>query len=195
VREKLLWIYIISAAAGTGVFFTFIGGADFVGRAFLDLKPTSIGFYFIFISLGYIVGNYLSGRYTERVGIEHMMIMGTSLTVLGVLVTLALFGIFNLYHAASLFLPMFLVGIGNGIFLPSANTGAISIRPDLAGSASGLTGFLQIGGGAALSYIAANMLGPETGPYPMLYIMLASALVSMFTAWLIFIGPHTADDE
>lgn len=195
MREKVLWIYILIAAAATGVFFSFLGGADYIGRNFLNLTPTSIGFYFVFVGLGYIGGNYFSGRYAERIGIERMMMLGTSITVFGVLTTLALFGLFNFHHATALFLPMLLVGAGNGIALPSANTGAVSVRPDLAGSASGLAGFMQIGGGAALSYIAANLLGPETGPYPMLFIMLASAVVSMVAAWFIYIGPRSLDDE
>jgi DHA1 family bicyclomycin/chloramphenicol resistance-like MFS transporter len=195
MREKTLWIYILVTASTTGVFFSFLGGADYVGRNFLNLTPTCIGIYFVFVSLGYMGGNYISGRYTEKTGIESMMIVGTAITVVGVLVALALYGLMAFHHAAALFAPMFLVGVGNGIALPSANTGAISVRPDLAGSASGLTGFMQIGGGAALSYIAANMLGPETGPYPMLYIMLASAVVSMIAAWIIHIGPRSIDDE
>ncbi len=193
MREKTLWLYIVSAASGSGVFFTFIGGADYVGRNFLGLTPTSIGIYFIFVSAGYIAGNYLSGRYAEQIGLERMMMAGAIMTVIGVLVTLGLFGLLHLSHALSLFVPMFVVGVGNGVFLPSANTGAISVRPDLAGSAAGLTGFLQIGGGAALSWFAAHLLGPQTGPYPMLYIMLGSALFSMFTTWLIYNGPASPD--
>ncbi len=194
IRQRTLWIYIIISTAGAGVFFSFIGGADYVGRHFLGLTPTTVGAYFVFVSLGYITGNYLAGRFTERVGLENMMMVGTSATVAGVLLSIGLFA-GGFIHAASLFLPMLLVGTGNGMSLPSANAGAVSVRPDLAGSASGLAGCLQVGGGAALSFIAANLLGPETGVMPLLAVMLGAALVSVIASWLIFIGPRQSDHE
>lgn len=194
VREKTLWLYIIVAASGAGVFFSFIGGADYIGRNFLGLSPTDIGLYFIFVSFGYISGNYLSGRFTERVGLEIMMLLGTAFSVIGVLISIALFSAGN-YHAASLFVPMLIVGVGNGMSLPSANAGSVSVRPDLAGSASGLTGCLQVGGGAALSFLAAYFLGPNTGPFPMLAIMLASASVSLIASVLIYQAPRPVEAE
>ena len=192
IREKTLWLYIIVAASGAGVFFSFIGGADYVGRNFLGLTPTQIGLYFIFVSFGYITGNYMSGRFTERVGLEKMMLLGTAVTVIGVLISIALFSAGN-YHPASLFVPMLIVGLGNGMSLPSANAGAVSVRADLAGSASGLTGCLQVGGGAALSFLAAYFLGPNTGPFPMLAIMLASAVTSLVASALIYQAPRQVE--
>jgi len=111
--------------------------------------------------------------------------------VVGVLISISLFAS-GINQASSLFIPMFFVGLGNGMSLPSANAGAVSVRADLAGSAAGLTGCLQVGGGAALSYLAANLLGPDTGPYPMLLIMLASAVVSFAASLLIFKYPPPA---
>jgi DHA1 family bicyclomycin/chloramphenicol resistance-like MFS transporter len=192
IREKTLWLYIIAAASGAGVFFSFIGGADYVGRNFLGLTPIKIGFYFIFVSFGYIGGSYMSGRFTERVGLEKMMLIGTSVTVIGVLISIILFSAGN-YHPASLFVPMLIVGFGNGMSLPSANAGAVSVRADLAGSAAGLTGCLQVGGGAALSFLAAYFLGPNTGPFPMLAIMLASAVTSLAASALIYQAPRPVE--
>jgi DHA1 family bicyclomycin/chloramphenicol resistance-like MFS transporter len=60
------------------------------------------------------------------------------------------------------------VGLGNGITLPSANAGIVSVRPHLAGSASGLGGAMMIGGGAALSALAGAILSAESGPYPLI---------------------------
>jgi hypothetical protein len=64
---------------------------------------------------------------------------------------------------------MISVGLGNGILLPNANAGMLSVRPQLAGSASGLGGAIMIGGGAALSALAGVVLtlgrgGPAAGP-------------------------------
>ncbi len=49
-------------------------------------------------------------------------------------------------NALSLFGATVFVGLGNGLTMPSASAGALSVRPDLAGSTSGLTGALTVGG-------------------------------------------------
>ncbi|MGL6210977.1 MAG: Bcr/CflA family drug resistance efflux transporter, partial [Paracoccaceae bacterium] len=78
------------------------------------------------------------------------------------------------------------LGLGNGIMLPSANAGMLSVRPHLAGSASGLGGAFLIGGGAALSAIASAVLGPGSGPMPLILLMLAVSVASIGCAlWVI----------
>ena len=52
------------------------------------------------------------------------------------------------------------------------------MRPALAGSASGLGSTLMMGGGAALSAITGALLGPETGPWPLIGMMLLTGVCS-----------------
>ena len=54
---------------------------------------------------------------------------------------------------------MSLVGIGNGMVLPSNVAAAISIRPDAAGAASGLLGTLQTATGAFAAFVSAALVG------------------------------------
>jgi DHA1 family bicyclomycin/chloramphenicol resistance-like MFS transporter len=65
------------------------------------------------------------------------------------------------------------------VTLPSANAAIVSVRPQLAGAASGLGGALQIGGGAVLSILAGVVLGPQTGPMPLILLMLGSGILSV----------------
>jgi DHA1 family bicyclomycin/chloramphenicol resistance-like MFS transporter len=67
------------------------------------------------------------------------------------------------------------VGIGNGLVMPNATAGMLSVRPHLAGTASGLGSAILIGGGAALSAFAGVVLGWGTGDAPLLIIMAISA--------------------
>ena len=48
----------------------------------------------------------------------------------------------------TLFLPLVLNAIGNGMTIPGSTAAALSARPELAGSAAGLMGALQLGAGA-----------------------------------------------
>ena len=76
---------------------------------------------------------------------------------------------------------MILVGVGNGLTLPSANAGIMSVRPELAGSAIGLSGTLMMVGGAGVSAFAGFALGDGMSPMPLLWVMLGSAVLAVVT--------------
>jgi DHA1 family bicyclomycin/chloramphenicol resistance-like MFS transporter len=168
------WGYTLTAAFTSGAFFAFLGGGPYVASEMLNLTPSQYGFYFGIISIGYMLGNFLSGRYAKVIGINRMMLSGNIVATSGMVLAIALFGV-GFYHPLSLFGPAFFTGVGNGLTLPSANAGMVSVKPHLAGSASGLGGALQIGGGAALSVVAGALLTPQTGPFPLLWVMLLSS--------------------
>ena len=61
----------------------------------------------------------------------------------------------------------------------------VSVRPHLAGSASGLGGALQIGGGAALSVLAGTLASASAGAAPLVWLMFAcSAMGIVTTLWV-----------
>ncbi len=181
VTSRRFWGYALVAACASGAFFAFLGGGPFVATEILGMSPSSIGLHFGLIALGYMLGNYLSGRYAERVGITPMMITGSLVACMGLMIGIALFAL-GIIHPLSLFGTVLLVGIGNGLTLPSANAGIVSVRPNLAGSASGLGGALMIGGGAALSAVTGSILNPQTGGYILMLMMLLSSFMSLVCA-------------
>jgi DHA1 family bicyclomycin/chloramphenicol resistance-like MFS transporter len=71
------------------------------------------------------------------------------------------------------------VGLGNGLIMPNASAGMLSVRPQLAGTASGLGGAIMIGGGAALSALAGALLTGGNGAYPLIWIMLVTSLMAV----------------
>lgn len=176
LREPLIWGYFMCATMASGAYFAFLGGAPFVGQQVIGLTPSTLGLYFAFVAVGYMVGNFLSGRFSERIGVERMMFLGSVICSFGALVALLLMSNFE-PKAVYLFLPMSLVGVGNGMTLPNAAAGAVSVRPELAGSASGIGGFLQIGGGAALAALAGSLISIENQGLPLYIIMLGSSLI------------------
>jgi DHA1 family bicyclomycin/chloramphenicol resistance-like MFS transporter len=168
------WGYTLSATCTGGAFFAFIGGGPFIATEMLSLTPSQYGFYFGIISVGYMLGNFLSGRFAKVFGLNRMMLSGNAVAVSGMVLAIALFA-GGIYHPLSLFGPVFFTGVGNGLTLPSANAGIVSVKPHLAGSASGLGGALQIGGGAVLSMLTGALITAQSGPFPLLWIMLLSS--------------------
>ena len=75
---------------------------------------------------------------------------------------------------------MVTLGLGNGICLPDAKAGMLSVRPEPAGTASGLGGALGIGGAAALSALAVALLPPGSGEMPLVLAMLGCSMASAF---------------
>ncbi len=178
------WGYTATAAFAAGTFYAFLGGGPYVSTEILHMTPSQYGIYFGIVSLGYMAGNFLSGRYTKAWGMNNMMLMGSVVGVAGMLISWAMFAA-GLYQPISLFGPAVLVGVGNGMALPSANAGIVSVRPHLAGSASGLGGSLTIAGGALAAALASSLLGPTTGPFPLIYVAFAYALLGVIASWMV----------
>jgi DHA1 family bicyclomycin/chloramphenicol resistance-like MFS transporter len=69
------------------------------------------------------------------------------------------------------------IWIGNGLTMPSVTASALSVRPELAGTASGLLGAAQLGVGAVSAQITAVVLS-ATG-WPMVAVMTVSAVLAL----------------
>jgi MFS transporter, DHA1 family, multidrug resistance protein len=184
IRRPDFLLFTASSSLTTGVFFTFLGGAPYVAERLLGLRPSVYGLWFAVLPLGYAAGSFMAGRYTEKVGVARMILAGSALAFTAVLALMFLF-VAGFSGPAALFLPMSIAGIANGIALPSAISGAISVRPEIAGAASGLSGAAQLGTGAVLSIIGSAALAGGTSPLPMLMIMTAAAALALLAAWLI----------
>jgi DHA1 family bicyclomycin/chloramphenicol resistance-like MFS transporter len=178
LRSQTFWGYSLSAALASGSFFVFLGGGPWVATEVLGMGPAQVGLHFGFISVGYMLGNFLSGRLATRLGLHRMMLSGAVAGVMGVVLALVVFWL-GFATPATFFGTMLFIGLGNGLLLPSANAGIVSVQPHLAGSASGLGGAMMIGAGAALSSLAGALLGPGTGAWPLLWVMLATALLCL----------------
>ncbi len=172
------WGYVLSASLSSGVFFAYLGGAPFVGSEIYGLSPTWLGVYFGVTAVGYALGNFCSGRYSVRIGVNRMVLFGTLATTSG-LVMMAVLLAAGLATAEVFFGFFFFVGFGNGMALPNATAGMLSVRPHLAGTASGLGGAIMIGGGAVLSGLAGAMLTPGSTPWPLVLIMLSCSIASV----------------
>ncbi len=169
------WGYALAAALASGAFFAYLGGAPFVGSEVFGMTPAELGFFFGAPAIGYFAGNFVSGRYSARIGVNRMVFVGSLINATGITLSMLVFWL-GYGTQWSFFGFMTFVGLGNGMIIPNATAGMLSVRPHLAGTASGLGGSIMLGGGAGLSALAGVLLVPGSGPWPLLWIMWLTAI-------------------
>ncbi len=176
IRSRRFWGYAFTAAFAAATFFAYLGGAPYVGSEIYGLSSAQIGGYMMLTPLGYMIGNGISGKFTKTLGIYRMIFVGILVTITGMICSLLTIS-FGTDHPLEFFLFTITIGLGNGMCLPSANAGMLDIKPELAGSASGLGGTLMTLGGVAFTVLATATLSSTSGAYPLvLCIILASTL-------------------
>ena len=186
LRSPRFWGYALASGLSSGSFFAYLGGAPFVGSTVYGLAPAELGLYFGAPAIGYFAGNFLSGRYSARFGVNRMVMWGCLINCAGILLSLGFVAI-GPETPLSFFGFITLTGVGNGMAMPNATAGTLSVRPHLAATASGLGGAIMLGLGAALSALAGWLLTPQTGAFPMLYLMLTTASLGVVAIYVVIL--------
>ncbi|MFN4165548.1 MAG: multidrug effflux MFS transporter [Ferrovibrio sp.] len=178
LRSPTFCGYALQTAFTSGMFFAFIAGAPFVVVTVMGQPPSSYGLWFMIVSVGYFAGNFCTGRFAVRLGVDRMIAIGAVIGLFGIL-ALAAIGWLGLLTLPGLFLPMAVVALSNGLTLPNGTAGAVSVNPRAAGAAAGLSGALQmlVGAGAAVLVGYGQDLDPSQ--YPMIWTMLGSGLLAV----------------
>ena len=158
------------------VFFSFISAAPEIMVSVLNRPPTEYGYYFVMIPIGFMIGNYVTRHFGRSISIDSMIVLGSTIAIGGIVLAIVL-NLVGLSHPLALFLPVSIAVFGNGITLPNAQAAAINEFPQYAGSASGLTGFLQMSVSAVAAQFVAFIFN-ETA-YPLLIMMLLASVISL----------------
>ena len=175
--------YALVAAFNSAMFFTFIGGAPHVVVTIMHRSSAEYGIWFLAISLAYMAGNFAAGRWSAKYGVDVMIRAGVAVTVAGAAVGIIWVLLDPAGGPAVIMTPQMIIGFASGFMLPNALAGAVSVRPQAAGAAAGITGFMQMGLGAATSQLIGHLLdGAQTGlPLAAIVLVLcACGLVAFF---------------
>ena len=178
LRSPRFWGYCMASALSSGAFFAYLGGGPFVGSVVFGMSPKWVGIFFGAPAVGYFAGNWITGRNAKRLGVNKLILWGAIAVSCGTALMLGLF-LIGFGSPLTFFGLMTCVGLGNGMVIPNATAGMLSVRPHLAGTASGLGGAIMIGGGAGLASLAVFLLKPETGAYPLILIMMFTSMAAV----------------
>jgi DHA1 family bicyclomycin/chloramphenicol resistance-like MFS transporter len=176
--------YALCAGLGSAPFFSFLGGGPHVVVSMLGRTSAEYGLWFFMPSVGFMAGNFAVSRLTARFGINALIWWGIALTIVGCLLNILVYVAIPGWEMATIFLPQVMIGVGNGLLLPTSVAGAVSIRPQVAGTASGMTGFIQMAIGASAAQLGGLVVAGASDAMPMLLLMLffgVATAVAVFT--------------
>ena len=179
LKDPVFLLYTLTGTFVMTSFFSLMSGAPHVAVNTWDLSRDELGYYFGIGAVGMMASTFITARIAEHVENDKLILVGVSITALGVLVSIALFSLgFN--HPLSLFGPMMLNGIGTGFVLPTTTAQALSIIPKMAGTASGMMTFLQF----IIAGLAAQLIGyfDHSTAWSILGFMVAAVTLAVIMA-------------
>lgn len=171
--------YILCAAFSCGGFFVYVGAGPHVIITMMHGTPAQYGLWFIPTAIGYIIGNTITSRLSVRYGIDAMIWVGNLINLSGGGLALLLLPFTDTIGPLPIVAGATIMGMGNGLVLPNSIAGAVSIRPQAAGTASGLVGFTQMSIGAVTAQLAGHLIADASTPLPMVLQMIATAAIAL----------------
>lgn len=172
MRSRDFLAYALLLASGFGTFMAFLGAGPYVMTQALGVDATEMGLWFMLPSVGFMIGTSLTSRLTPRLGVDRMMRVGAVVAFASSLIGIAVIAA-GYWTPLGLFAPSTAVAVGLGLVMPNAQAAVVSVNPQVAGSAAGLTSFLQMGSGAVFSQIGGT-IGHAT-PWPMVLLVAAAS--------------------
>lgn len=162
--------------------FLFIDGLHYSGAQF--------GLVFVYLTLGYMSGNIISGFVVSSIGAERLIFLAVLVYVIGAALLL-LAAHFKPADAIGVAGPAFLLTFANGITQPNCGAGALASASVRRGTAASLSGFGQIMAGA-VGFQLAGVLQIRT-PTALALLVLLCAAVALGAAAVLAGRPLTRE--
>ena len=171
--------FLVIAATGCliqSAMFSWIAGSSFAVIRVLGHSPLVYSLVYAVTVFGFVTTSFLSGRVVARLGQRRLIALGGTLALLGSAAALVL------NHAVTpslltLVAPIFVLAVGHGFTLAQSVAGALAAFPHLAGTASGLLGFMQYI--SATLVVVANGLLFDGTVLPLLIVSVSCAALAM----------------
>jgi DHA1 family bicyclomycin/chloramphenicol resistance-like MFS transporter len=178
LTDRLYLGYMLSGSCIYGGLYAWIAAAPFLFVERLHFSPDRYGALTIVTTGCYIGGSVTAARLTQRAGLDRMILIGCLLAVAGAALMM-LFAMYARLSAVSLIGPMMLFSFGMGLILANALAGGLLPFPHMAGAASALLGFAQMGLAALGTGLVASLPQLSAGAMSSVILVLAgTALVS-----------------
>jgi DHA1 family bicyclomycin/chloramphenicol resistance-like MFS transporter len=173
--------FVLQPGLMSGAFFTQATAASFLAVEVLKADAAEVGLWFFAFPLGFLIGNFISGRVGNRRSIEFMTMLGSWAGVATAVMLVGWLAVGGLSMPA-LYIPGIFIGIAQGLSMPYAQAGAMMVNPELAGSASGAVVFSQFFWPAALQQLAGLLADGTWRPMGIIYAV--ALICALFAGWM-----------
>ena len=190
LRDRHYLGYTLACSFSFAGLFVFLSVSSFVIIDYFGYPPERFGLWFLMVVAGYLSGTLGGGRLSRVLGHQRLVAIG-SLICLASGVIMALVGFDGPEHALQLMLPMLGFMVGVGIVMPQAMAGAMADYPQIAGSASGLMGFIQMTLAGGIGVIAGHL--HDGTPFVMSAMIGLCGLLCFASAWGLTRGGKTME--
>ena len=180
--------FMLCQVLASQIIFAFAGGGPYIVVMQMGRTSAEYGAWFAVPAFAYLIGNIFCVRFAPRHALERLIWFGLALQLAGAGINLAwsLCGFSQV--PAFLFCTQMIVMFANAFVMSNSAAGAISVRPDAAGTASGAMGFLQMGVGALVSQFGAYLGGHFSTTLPLTSAIVALSIACAST--MIFLVPR-----
>jgi DHA1 family bicyclomycin/chloramphenicol resistance-like MFS transporter len=187
IRSRAFIGYVLCQVLASQIIFTFAGGGPYIVVTQMGRTSAEYGAWFATTGFAYLVGNLLCVHFAPRHSLEQLIWFGLALQLGGSLLNLVLSLTGVNQDPLWLFGIQMIVMAGNAFVMANSAAGAISVRPEAAGTASGAMGFLQQGIGSLVSQSGAYLGGHSTTTLPLTTAILVISIACASS--MIFLVP------
>jgi DHA1 family bicyclomycin/chloramphenicol resistance-like MFS transporter len=188
LKSRVFNGYMLCQVLASALIFTFAGAGPYVVVTQMGRSSIEYGAWFATSGLAYLIGNLCCVRYAPHHALDRLIWFGLALQIAGSVLNLV-WGMAGLNQNPSwLFITHMLVMFANAFVMSNSAAGAISVRPQAAGTASGTMGFLQMGFGSLCSQFGAYLGGHFATPVPLNIAILLLSLACAST--MLFLVPR-----
>ena len=169
----------------TGAFFAILAVASTVFYNDLGIDSAGFGFVWSCLTILYTISAFMGGNLSSKYGLMKVLLAGVVLNLMAGLVFYFLVKVFDV-TLISVIVPLIILFFAHGFIVPMALAKAVSARPEIAGSSSGLSSALGLVIGGMFSVLSGLVFDGRL--LPIALIVAVSTMLCGMSYLLVFSG-------
>ena len=169
----------------TGAFFAILAVASTVFYNDLGIDSAGFGFIWSCLTILYTVSAFMAGSLSSKYGLMRVLLAGVLLNIIAGLLFYSLVKIFDV-TLISVIVPLVVMFFAHGYIVPMSLAQAVSARPEIAGSSSGLSSALGLVIGGMFSVLSGFIFDGRL--LPIALIVSASTILCGLSYCLVLSG-------
>ncbi len=169
----------------TGAFFAILAVASTVFYNDLGIDSAGFGFIWSCLTILYTVSAFMAGTLSSKYGLMKVLLVGVLLNVIAGLLFYSLVKVFDV-TLISVIVPLVIMFFAHGYIVPMSLAQAVSARPEIAGSSSGLSSALGLVIGGMFSVLSGLVFDGRL--LPIALIVSASTILCGLSYFMVLSG-------